>query len=91
MAFCERNPAQGTMWHVKNSIFALFSFFFFSCFHCVSWIMPIEYCFLCWLFLLSIVFFFSLYPKKVVIQNSERHAEHIAACGLDAAPVSSSV
>lgn len=27
MAFCERNPAQGTMWHVKNSIFALFSFF----------------------------------------------------------------
>lgn len=53
--------------------------------------MPIEYCFLCWLFLLSIVCFFSLYPKKVVIQNSERHAEHIAACGLDAAPVSSSV
>lgn len=65
--------------------------FFFSCFHCVSWIMPIEYCFLCWLFLLSIVCFFSLYPKKVVIQNSERHAEHIAACGLDAAQVSSSV
>lgn len=28
MAFCERNPAQGTMWHVKNSIFALFSSFF---------------------------------------------------------------
>lgn len=28
MAFCERNPAQGTMWHVKNSIFALFSFLF---------------------------------------------------------------
>lgn len=33
MAFCERKLAQGTMWHVKNSVLALFLVFLFF-FHC---------------------------------------------------------
>lgn len=33
MAFCERKLAQGTMWHVKNSVLAVFLVFLFF-FHC---------------------------------------------------------
>lgn len=41
--------------------------------------LDIECCFLCWLLLLLIVSFFFLFvQRKVVIKNSERHAEHIS-------------
>lgn len=60
MAFCERKLAQGTMWHVRKIQYLLcfLAFLFFSP-HCVSWIMRMECCLLCWLLsLLFLLFFF---------------------------------
>ncbi len=83
---CPRNDV--ACWKILYLLcFLVFSVFF----HCVSLIMHIECCFLCWLLLLLIVLFFSFCPKKVVIKDSERYAEHITVCELSATRVSPSV
>lgn len=84
MAFCERELAQGAVWHVKTSRFALFSCFF--CFlppRCilnnVHWMLfSCVGCFCCWLFCL----FLFVSKGKLYLKNSDRFAEHITTFGL---------
>lgn len=64
MAFCERKPAQGTMWHVKIIHLLCFPIFFLNLFSTLSWIMHIECCFLCWLLSLFCFFFFLFVSRK---------------------------